>query len=48
MEIAIGEPGAYCHDCEAAGCPDYQGQAGMSQECQVEVIDGQEDQHGNE
>jgi hypothetical protein len=37
MEIAIGEPGeAYCHECESAGCPEYQGVEGMSQECQCE------------
>lgn len=35
MEIAIGEPGAFCHECDDAGCPGYQGQAGMSQECQA-------------
>lgn len=23
----------YCHECEEAGCPDYQGVEGMSQEC---------------
>ena len=35
FEIAIGEPGeAFCSCCEDAGCPDYQGQPGMSQECQ--------------
>ena len=36
FEIAIGEAGAFCSDCEEAGCPGYQGQPGMSQECQVE------------
>jgi hypothetical protein len=35
FEIAIGEPGAYCHECDDAGCPGYQGQPGMSQECQA-------------
>jgi hypothetical protein len=38
METAIADrskPLAYCHECEAAGCPDYQGQPGMSQVCQV-------------
>ena len=34
FEIAIGEPGeAFCSDCEEAGCPDYQGQPGMRQDC---------------
>lgn len=33
MEIAIG---SYCHECEDAGCSDYQGVEGMSQECQSE------------
>jgi hypothetical protein len=38
LEIAIASDneGAYCHECEDAGCPDYQGVDGMSQECQVE------------
>ena len=38
MEIAIQDPRektAYCHDCEAAGCPEYQGVPGMSQACQA-------------
>ena len=36
MEIAVGVPGkAFCHECIDAGCPDYQGQPGMSQECQA-------------
>lgn len=36
METAIGVPGeAFCHECEEAGCPDYQGVSGMSQECQA-------------
>jgi hypothetical protein len=38
MEVAIEGPGeqkAYCAACEAAGCPDYQGVPGMSQECQA-------------
>jgi hypothetical protein len=43
MEIAIGGPGAYCHECVAAGCPDYQGQPGMSQECQAMKAYGGED-----
>ena len=25
----------FCHECVSAGCPDYQGVAGMSQECQA-------------
>ncbi len=36
MEIAIqsrGEKKAYCAACQAAGCPDCQDVAGMSQEC---------------
>jgi hypothetical protein len=36
MEIAIqslSEESAYCAACEEAGCPDYQGVPGMSQEC---------------
>lgn len=39
MEVAISNDDskpAYCHACVAAGCPDYQGQEGMSQECQCE------------
>lgn len=39
METAIAddmERGAFCGACVKAGCPDYQGVAGMSQECQVE------------
>ena len=35
METAIGTPGAFCHECIAAGCPGYQGQPGMPQECQA-------------
>lgn len=27
---------AFCHDCEKAGCPDYQGHEGLTQECQRE------------
>jgi hypothetical protein len=37
MEIAISSGGkkrAFCSGCRDAGCPDYQGQPGMSQECQ--------------
>lgn len=35
FETAIGKAGkAFCHACEEAGCPDYQGVEGMSQECQ--------------
>jgi hypothetical protein len=40
METAIGGPGSYCHACEKAGCPDYQGQPRMSQECQAEEAYG--------
>ena len=37
FETAIGKLGeAFCHACEDAGCPDYQGITGMTQECQVE------------
>jgi hypothetical protein len=28
----------YCDECIEAGCPDYQGVEGMSQECQREDI----------
>lgn len=36
MEIAIsgGKGKSFCSGCRDAGCPDYQGQPGMSQECQ--------------
>jgi len=34
FELIVGEEGDYCDDCIEAGCPDYQGQKGMSQECQ--------------
>lgn len=35
MEPAIGIRGkAFCLGCSDAGCPDYQGKRGMSQECQ--------------
>lgn len=43
MEIAItgsGEASAYCNACALAGCPDYQGQPGMSQECQAPTAYG--------
>ena len=43
MDIAIGEEGSYCEDCEAAGCPDYQGIEGMSQECQRDDWDEETD-----
>jgi hypothetical protein len=43
FEIAIGEPGAYCHECDDAGCPGYQGQPGMSQECQAPGAYGGDD-----
>mgnify|MGYP000014260040 CR=1 FL=1 len=36
FELVIGPPGTFCDGCKAAGCPDYQGQPGMSQECQRE------------
>jgi hypothetical protein len=46
MEIAIGEGKrpAYCHACESAGCPDYQGMRGMSQECQVDNAYGEDEE----
>lgn len=34
LELLIGNPGDYCEDCIEAGCPDYKGHPGMSQECQ--------------
>lgn len=34
-ELAVGWPGIFCHECVEAGCPDYQGQKGMSQECRA-------------
>jgi len=36
MEITVAGKGKkhYCSGCRDAGCPDYQGQPGMSQECQ--------------
>jgi len=34
FELIIGESGDYCDECIEAGCPDYQGQEGMNQECQ--------------
>ena len=45
MEIAIqgSEKKAYCVACEAAGCPDYQGVPGMSQECQAPGAYGADD-----
>jgi hypothetical protein len=48
METAISsddEP-AFCHGCEEAGCPDYQGQPGMSQECQREDAYNDEEDDG--
>jgi hypothetical protein len=36
FETAIGGPGSYCHACDRAGCADYQGRRGMSQECRAE------------
>lgn len=44
FEISIGEPDeAFCHGCEEAGCPDYQGQPGMNQGCQREDAYGIEE-----
>jgi hypothetical protein len=46
MEVAIQGPSeekAYCAACEAAGCPDYQGVSGMSQECQAPGAYGGDD-----
>lgn len=34
FEILVGEPDDFCDECIEAGCPDYQGVLGMSQECQ--------------
>lgn len=34
FDITFGSPGVFCEECKEAGCPDYQGQKGMSQECQ--------------
>jgi hypothetical protein len=34
LEIIVGEEDDFCAWCEKAGCPDYQGVEGMSQECQ--------------
>ncbi len=34
FNVAIGHRGAFCDGCVNAGCPDYQGERGMSQECQ--------------
>lgn len=49
METAIGEPGkAYCHECDDAGCADYQGVRGMPQECQVERFEDEEDDEDDE
>lgn len=38
MEILVGEEGDFCDECIEAGCPDYQGQKDMSQECQKREI----------
>ena len=44
FEIAIGIAGkAYCNACEEAGCDDYQGVEGLSQECQAEGAYGGDD-----
>ena len=32
--LIVGDSGDYCDECIEAGCPDYQGVEGMSQECQ--------------
>jgi len=40
MEIAVGP---YCLECEEAGCPDFQGVEGMSQECQCKSAYDQEE-----
>ena len=49
MEVAIGVSGeAYCHECEEAGCADYQGVRGLPQECQVERFDEDEDEDEDE
>lgn len=42
-EIIVGEEGDFCDPCKKAGCPDYQGQEGMSQECQRADAYGVED-----
>lgn len=47
FEIAIGEPGAYCHECVDSGCPGYQGEAGMSQECQAPSAYGGSEEDGD-
>lgn len=45
FDLAIGVPGAFCWACKEAGCPDYQGQEGMSQECQRDdAYSGSEDE----
>ena len=33
MDLVVGKQGEYCYGCIEAGCPDYQGKEGMSQEC---------------
>jgi hypothetical protein len=51
FDIAIGpshwsdkpQSRVFCNDCKEAGCPDYQGQPGMSQECQRNDAYGCED-----
>lgn len=45
-EIAIGIPGDFCWACIKGGCPDYQGQPGMSQECQREREDDEDENEG--
>lgn len=36
FDLLVGDPGEFCADCTDAGCPDYQGVEGMSQECKQE------------
>lgn len=33
-ELTVGVVGEFCEECITAGCPDYQGVDGLSQECQ--------------
>jgi len=42
FNLVVGYPGAFCDECIKAGCPDYQGQEGFSQECQKEDAYGEE------
>lgn len=34
FELTVGTPGEFCHGCIEAGCNQYQGVEGLSQECQ--------------